>query len=386
MYITSFSKYFENKSELILYHGSPYVFENFKNETTFFSKTEEFARRYADTKSFDYALDREPNIYKVKVDGNIFDINNPEHEKKLRPLLPEKIKYVYNNFGFDAQEDKEEFILNMKGYYTNKPYKEAVEAEVGDEIPDPTYPVDKFLVVKRDNEYVYTIDKKSFNRKLDIPYYLSSSKDYQKPIVEFLKKYIKDDYDGYAHEGIWRIYIHLFHNGKSYFDIDKPEQKYLDEFNRLYSKMREDVINEFIKEKYYKRWNIETKVQELSDSWRYYENDTILPTIQKLGFDGYVAKEEKVNTYAIFHPNKTVEILEYDLYYGSFDSWDEVKSYWEFSKGVANIIKNAEDKDELLKKYDRWDEYNFWAKSKAPEDFVNVLRKVPNGEIDIRKI
>ena len=41
---------FEKNTELILYHGSPKTFKEFKNSTTFFSRTEDFAMNYPRTK------------------------------------------------------------------------------------------------------------------------------------------------------------------------------------------------------------------------------------------------------------------------------------------------------------------------------------------------
>ena len=38
------------------------------------------------------------------------------------------------------------------------------------------------------------------------------------------------------------------------------------------------------------------KVEKLSDTWRFYENQTVSDIIQDLGYCGYVALEKNVNT------------------------------------------------------------------------------------------
>ena len=81
-------------ADFTLYHGSPYLFENFKNRTTYFSDNPKFAWEYADEKSFDAAMDAEPIIYKCKLNGEIFDATIDEHLQKLDKVSN---NYINNN-------------------------------------------------------------------------------------------------------------------------------------------------------------------------------------------------------------------------------------------------------------------------------------------------
>jgi len=81
---------------------------------------------------------------------------------------------------------------------------------------------------------------------------------------------------------------------------------------------------------------------ELDSTWRFFENRAVEDIITKHGYGGYVAKEDGVNTYAIFHPEKDVEILNYQFPQGmKFDSIEEYKKYMDLLEYSRTINKNV---------------------------------------------
>jgi hypothetical protein len=101
--------------------------------------------------------------------------------------------------------------------------------------------------------------------------------------------------------------IYCAQNGTQDNGITKDELK---EIDRLFKVGEKALLDLYIKEKRYKKWNLKPVVEKLDDTWRYFENETVSNLIKKLGYDGYVAKEKKYNTYLIFDPNKTITILK----------------------------------------------------------------------------
>ena len=349
----------EEEKRMILYHGSPYIFQKFKDTTTFFSETEKFAIDYSEQKSLDYALDEEPNIYKVEVLTNLFDINNPNDYKLLASKLPNEVEYVYNNFGFTAKVDKNEILENLKGFDTIEPYKPAVKAKIGDEIPNPEYTVEKYIIVKKDNDFAYGYSKKSYQRMIDnlttriidlkggyTQEYKNISEEFQSKVKEI---YSKDLNKKFVYDNDISAAIYDSLNNSNYKMTELSDDS-LNEINTLYHKAIEDIKSLLPNMEYLKKFVLKKTKIELSDTWRFYENENVSSLIKKLGFGGYVAKERKVKTYAIFHPNRDVRILEYQFPQGiSFNSWEDYQKYKQF---VKNIIEKKPKEYSLRNNWD----------------------------------
>lgn len=350
---------FETKTSKILYHGSPYIFKDFKNRETFFSDTPKFAIDYAEQKSFDSELDSEPNLYTVEVIAKIFDINKEEDYNKIYPLLPEKIEYSYNNFGFTGKVEKEEFLFNMKGYEHIEPHKEATETAVGDTFPNPEYPSESFIVIKKDKNYSYVKLKRMYyddiyetlqSSYVDRYFYSSKEKikDIFKPLIELLKNYL-DSVIGNKYEDSYKK-VELYQK-----IINSPQlvdKNFIGEYNKLFKICEEKYRNYLVDNEYCRKFILKPEVIELSNTWRFYENETITETIKKLGYCGYVAKEEKVNTYNIFNPSESCRIIKYEFPRGyQFDTFEDYKKF--------NVFANQEYKKN---KTDRYDSYQLFKK------------------------
>ena len=372
----------ESMTTKVLYHGSPYVFKSFKPEVTFFSETENFAEEYADQKSFDGALDLEPNIYKVNVITNLFDINNETDFKKLEDVLPDEVEYSYNNFGFTAKIKKEDIMMNMRGDDIVEPYEPAMKAKIGEEFPNPVYNQEKYIVYKKDTEYIYAYLQRNYvhtmsevhKNTLNTNFITKEEKELFKPIRDFLQNYIKSHSNStYVSDGDKAAYFILFgsKNKTNYYGFDPISQADLDEFDRLYSELEKNMKDLFYKEGKMKKFNIKPMSIKLIDTWRYFENETVHNAIVKLGYGGYVASENKVNTYAIFNAEKDTKILEYQFPSGRiFKSWDEWKDFLNYDKQIAVFLK----KKNQIKYIPRHYIYDYWKKSipveEAAEDIV----------------
>jgi len=331
-------KLFEKKiKSKNLYHGSLDLFFTFNNTMSFFSETRKFAEDYASTKSFDYALDKDSIVYTVKFKGNIFDINDKECYKELENILPDKIEYSYNNFGFTEKMEKDEMLFQMTGYYIKKPEPSIKNVNVGDkfDIPISMSQNDNYKVVKIDDKYVY-----AYNLRWDyVKTIFDDNYDYNahKYFREFKKK-LKEYIVGgplkgsgkYVSDGEQKLYYFAFlNNGTMYnVDIDKKSMKKL---QFVYDKCYKEY-DKYLVEKYTKKFIRQDKKIKIGDTWRLYENDTVYNSIKKLGYDGYIALEDGENTWAIYNPVKTVEIINISLPFGDFENETDLKKFRNFEK------------------------------------------------------
>ncbi len=328
-------KLFESLVKLTLFHGTPFNFKKFKNRTTYFSDDINFAHDYSNTKSMDGGLDADTKIATCEFNGNLFKSSDTEDMNKLIALLPDKVKVSHGTVWFmDHDFDKEEMIKRLKGIATIKPIDYIANANVGDEIPDPSYKSDLFMVVDKDEEYVYTIHKKTyFNylrassaghsehfrneckyKDLFLPW-RQAMVDVYNQCTESKRTVptygsMKDIIDTINHakhntdsDGSFDFTIH---NRYKPFKISKEQLDYID---NIYAKCLAEFDKVAKKELYVEKWNRKTIDEPMEDTWTYFENPTVSSLIQKLGYDGYVALEKKKNTYAIFEPDKTIKIL-----------------------------------------------------------------------------
>lgn len=304
----SFFKINESQQSLVLYHGSPYIFKSFKDRTSFFAETPKFAIQYAETKSMDFGMDNSPNLYKVQFNGNIFDISDTNDYKKLEAVLPDEVSYMYNNFGFRTNISKEEYLLRLKGYHTYTPEKDFINAKIGDLIPNPEYAPEKYKVIKVEDDVVYAYLTYRLDNAIS-DFFSYSHKEPYKPVYEYIKSYIENTTNKkYVSDDTISKYLNGFKHKNKYTGTE-IEQKYLDEFDLIYQKFQNEIIDDITE-----KISIKTEVLPIGDTWRYYENGQTEDLIKKLGYDGYIAIEEGVKTYCIFHPNKSIEILDLKKY------------------------------------------------------------------------
>lgn len=187
-YIKRYTQFLNEKlNDKILYHGSPSVFKEFINKVSFFSDAKKFASDYSDQKSFDGGMDSDTNVYTVKVNCNIFDINDASDYAKMENKLPPEISYSYNNFGFDTTVKKEDFIMNLKGKHTVEPLENISTYEIGDEFPSPQYHLDIYVVLNKDDDFVYVYNKKFIEDRISKKFKLKNNKEINKFVEEFVK-------------------------------------------------------------------------------------------------------------------------------------------------------------------------------------------------------
>ncbi len=318
-----------------LYHGTPYAFKQFKNRTTFFSDTPKFAIDYAETKAQDAALDNDIMLVTVEMLGNVFDPHNPQDFARLAERMPESVEVPHGTWAmFTDTYYKDEMLKRVRGIATERPLDIMVNAKVGDEVPDPSYNLDILMVVGRDNDYVYTVPKKRFEDFLKASAmgydehfnHLSKYKDYfeswRNAIVDLYNKSMgstyqypkynfKKFYDTYEYatkrKGQKYDFVNPYRNDDKVLEVTPEEERAIDS---MYEKAKETVSEILKKEMNKSEWAIRPIEQPIDNTWTYMENDTVFNIIKNMGYDGYVAKEDGHNTYAIFDPTKSVKIID----------------------------------------------------------------------------
>lgn len=388
MNIYNYKSFLEkNTDEIdILYHGSPYIFESFKDTVTFFSDIKEFASDYADTKSMDMSIDNETNIYTIKLlpGKRIFNIHNDIHFERLKNNLPNKVTAYLTNFGFPTDIEKIEILNLMRGIDIIKPMDNIISLEIGEEFENPEYKSEKFIVFKKDDEYLYSYDKKKFSDVIEsIPRDLSSMKGIKMEmwkigsnLREFIDEYIKEKTNKKI---IWEndriTYYQAFLSNLDNFygiDFDKVDRE---KFYKIYKDTVENIKKEFLSNKSnHILFTMVDKVNKLSNTWQFFENETVLNIIKKMGFIGYVALERDVNTYAIFNPSKTVKIINYEIPRGrKFETFQLYKNFIRYKKDMYNYIKN-ELKDNDIRIYDIVF-YTSFIENYSKEEMYDLMKK-----------
>lgn len=325
----------ENLVNKVLYHGSLWEFNKFKNKTTYFCDNPRFCYDYASTKSMDGGLDLDTIVYKCEFNGNIFSYKNIDDMDKLITLLPNKVKVHHGTAWFlDHDFEKEEMIKRLKGFATIEPIDYIKDTNIGDEVPNPQYKSELFIVVDKNDDNIYTIDKRTYNDYLGAAIkgykedifksgslfkYKDIFEPWRQELVNTYNKNKAKNYNLTKHNYLTKEFIHTFQMYKLGHNIDYIS--YSDDKNLAFNKediKRIDLIytnclNKFkeiaYKELYRSEWNRKIIEEPLNSNWNYYENEIVANLIKKLGYDGYVALEDKHNTYAIYEPNKTIKIL-----------------------------------------------------------------------------
>lgn len=382
----------ETQVDKILFHGSPYVFEKFEDRMTFFSEHPQFAIDYSDQKSFEGAMDREPNLYTVKLNTNLFNPKNESHQKQILSILPDEVEFAYNNFGFTTKQPKEKVVGWMTGHDIEEPNEEAIKAKVGDKIVDPTYSRDTLTVVKKDKDYAYTVNSKrlySISEGLLKDYFdVHFDSNYVKmwqPLKDFAKEVfrLREPQEYFSTWALSIVVSSLM--GKdtpSYMSFETTSEEQA-KFQKMYNDIWKDILKSISEEPHLTKWVLKPTPYEMEDTWRFFENDDVISAIQKLGYGGYVAKERKHNTYAIFHPNRDVVIIQYQIPVGRpFKTWDELQNYKKYNYNFGMLYH---------KKYGKYpwssDIYQSWSLGKSVEDGVEHVYKIDskNNLNEVRK-
>ena len=297
----------EHSNDMVLYHGSPFNFTKFKNQHTFFTDSIKFAADYSDTKSFDTESDETTKIYTVKLHCDLFDINNEDDYNKLYEKLPSKIKYSYNNFGFQHEEDKDIYMLNMKGFSSIEPFDFIKDIKVGDTFPNPEYERETYKVSKIDDDYVYAYNSNSYEQQLSksLTYYGSKSSELYEFIEDVIKKELNirivDKQEVHSMYDVFK-----YNNPKYFYPEFTPSEELKKKFKEL-NDVYESKMTEYMCIKKFVRY---AKLLPIKDTWRFYENGKTDLLIKELGYGGYIALEEGHKTYCIFDQNKSVEIID----------------------------------------------------------------------------
>jgi hypothetical protein len=339
-------KLFESFKELTLYHGGLEGgydeetgknifnrFTQFSKKTAYFSNNPQFAIDYADTKSMDRGLDADKYLYTCKFKGNLFEYTNKEDMDKLINLLPDKVKVNHGTMWFlDHDFTKEEMIKKLQGIDIIKPEEEIANANIGDIVPDPSYKTDKMIVVDKNDDFVYTVMMSTYN-----DYLWSSAKGYNEHWTEYTKfkdiflewrQSIVDWYNKMTGSNrslpkysSFNDFFQTYQFAKKGYSIDYVSYRNNDDKLKLTDEDKENIENIWNKcvQNYYaiakkelsrSKWTRKILEVPNTDFWNYYENDTIINLIKKLGYDGYMALERNHKTYAIYEPYKTIEIIK----------------------------------------------------------------------------
>lgn len=104
-----------------LYHGTPFEFDTFKNQTTFFSKNKSFAESIAEeqTDNIINKMESEAGYYPRIMecygrDLNLWDITNADNFRLLERKLPDKITVMNYYIGGSSVMSKADYLDDLK--------------------------------------------------------------------------------------------------------------------------------------------------------------------------------------------------------------------------------------------------------------------------------
>lgn len=299
-------------SDIILYHGYPSwdkPFDKFKTEIAFFADKKQFAIDYGEQKAFEQSTYNDAPIYlaKCSFSGKLFYPWNINERQLLYNNLPDKIKVNYSIF--DADLDKDIVISGIRGVGEKEIIGDAVGKEIGQTFKRDN---EKFIIVDKDDRSVWTISQSYFNDIIKSvlmifhpsspPYdsytYKGLIGKYFEPLMDKIFKYAKDEK---------KIKFNLI-NHWNYELNDEQRKEIRNDAEKILMKLLKENKEERGLRIY--KYNIGKSKVALRDTWNYLENDTVINILKKLGYDGYVAKERKYYTYAIFNPKDKVKIIE----------------------------------------------------------------------------
>ncbi len=289
------------KKMYLLYHGSPFKFDIFKDDITYFSETEEFAISYADAKAPLVESD-DIFLYKCEIEANIFDINKEKDYDILKNELPDICHILDNRTWFDGDIKKETLLNLLLGKQLIEP-----DLDIIDKIKQPydtfKYDADLCICLDKNETTIFYLYKDYYDK------YLNLSINGKKGFDNFYNYINLETFKKFREEAIEYLKDKKLYNE----DISLSNQiRYIDNnFKEKYLKPAiEELRINLIKDNVCKTFSMKPYYKEIKDNWNYYENDIIINIIKKHGYDGYVALEKSHNTYAIFYPKKCIKNIK----------------------------------------------------------------------------
>ena len=305
-------KIFEKFTSMILYHGAPFEFKKFKDQITFFSTSARFAEDYAVQKSQENQMDADIHLYKVEFNGDIFNINDEEDFNKLKEVLPDSKIRVHSYFGMGQDLDKDEILLNMKGFYSFKPIEAMKDKNIEEEF---YWNGENYYVLDKTKEKILITPSRHI--RYDMENAASAELKYgdenkNRHLFDNWRKYIKDIAEKCTGKSISDLNARKFwywntQMDKKFVHLNLTDEE-IQEGERLYNDAKNKIIE--LNKEHGEWYSLIPCIEELGDTWVYFENETVAQSIKNLGYDGYVAREKEKLTYAIFEPNKTTKIIE----------------------------------------------------------------------------
>jgi len=358
-YLKYYKLFEAHYTDKILYHGGLHgyyeeetgknkfnKFTKFHNQLSFFSDNENFAMDYANMKSMDGGYDADRILYTCKFTGNLFEPWNKEDMDKLIKELPDDetvIRHPSQHY-LTKKIDKKTLIDGIQGFKTVYPLDNIENFKIGDLITSQSYEHDKFIIFKKDKNWLYTVYKKTYNRVLSASSrgysenfrhevrYKKIFETWRNAIVDLWNKKMNDDVK-YQSSGLigstkttYELQIVMYAYEKASENPGFPAKSKMVDQDFVVSKQEVFKINQLWKEAvekfnrvYFKEAPvtkytlkpIKVSIKEgLHGNFIYFENDVVANAIHKLGYDGYIAYEEGHKTYAIYEPDKTVKIID----------------------------------------------------------------------------
>lgn len=304
----------KNGNLKVLYHGTPFgKFTTFKGKIFFFSEDYGFAEDYANSKSFEQALDGDINVVEAYIKAeNVFDVTDPNDIQKLREAISDDINF----WGRDW--DKETLLKKLQRKDTLPPKWESEQIEgkkFGDYIGDDRngYNTDMFVGVNEQNEIVY------ISQERDLQKLSQTEKDmFQEQLMSGKEvSYVtyQTIYGDMTKQGIQDKISELQKQGEEY----KKENGFENEAIDYYIKELEQTLKWIDKDlaittqhKLIPKTTSQESTELIDiDNWTYFETafdresgKDIVEIVKDLGYDAINIYESGISNYIVFNPNQ----------------------------------------------------------------------------------
>ena len=298
----------------VLYHGTPFgKFTTFKGKMFFFSEDYNFARDYADSKSFEQGLDGDREVIEAYIKAeNVFDVTDPADIQKLREAISDDINF------WGRAWDKETLLKKLQRKDTLPPKWKSEQIEgkkFGDYIGDDRdgYNTDMFVGVNEQNEIVYISQERDLQKLSQI------EKDmFQEQLMsgkEVSYETYQTIYGDMTKQGIQDKISELRKQGEEY----KKENGFENEATDYYIKELEQTLKWIDKDLAITTQHKlipKTTSQESTeltdiDNWTYFETafdretgKDIVDIVKDLGYDAINIYESGISNYIVFNPNQ----------------------------------------------------------------------------------
>lgn len=274
---------------VIAYHGTPYKpFKRFKGNMFFFSNNEEFAYNYAETKSFDNAMDATPKVLKCYLNtSNLFNAFNKEHLMLLKRHLPDEINYGFANHMIS----KDEYLNLIQGKDTVLPLwtrEQLADKKFGDYAGynRAGYNNDVFVGIDKDDNVV--LIHNTYKEMLKL-----ATEEQKQRLLNGKEITI----DGYVY-GSYILTREEYLEQKAKYEADPKNQIpywFFEHVHRIFTPFKYPMYSQDFED---------------CDTWTYFELTTIdvngklgsvVDLIRSLGFNGLLTSEDHNITYVMFN-------------------------------------------------------------------------------------